>query len=86
MSASEGNADIAKSSAFRITEGLVGRGIGRIFVLEAAAALLPHLPKVDGNLLKECMCRLLEVDQALRKDTHLLPKRVCKLIAQPKGR
>jgi hypothetical protein len=53
--------------------------------LEAAAALLPHPPKVDGNLLKDSMRKLLEVDQALRKDTYVLPKRVRKLIEQLKG-
>ena len=32
----------------QLTEGLRDRGIRKVFVLEAAAALLPHLPKVDG--------------------------------------
>ena len=31
------------------------------------------------------MRKLLKVDQALREDTHLLPKRVRKLIEQLKG-
>lgn len=66
----------------QLTEGVTGRGIGNVFVLEAAAALLPHLPKIDGDLLKKSMRKLLEVDQALRKDTRLLPKRVLKLIEQ----
>jgi hypothetical protein len=69
----------------QLTKGLVDRGIQKVFVLEAAAALLPHLPKVDGTLLKDSMRKLLKVDQALRKDTHLLPKRVRKLIEQLKG-
>jgi hypothetical protein len=69
----------------QLTSGLVGRGIREVFVLEAAAALLPHLLKVDGNLLKDSMRKLLEVDQALREDTNLLPKRVRKMIEQLKG-
>jgi len=69
----------------QLTEGLADRGIRTVFVLEAAAALLPHLPKVDGTLLKNSMRKLLKVDQALREDTHLLPKRVRKLIEQLKG-
>jgi hypothetical protein len=64
----------------QLTEGLVDRGIRKVFVLEAAAALLPHLPKVDGTLLKNSMRKLVKVDQAVREDTHLLPKRVRKLI------
>jgi hypothetical protein len=66
----------------QLTKGLGDRGIRKVFVLEAAVALLPHLPKVDGTLLKNSMRELLKVDQALRKDTHLLPKRVRKLIEQ----
>ena len=50
------------------------------FVLEAAAALLPHLPKVDGDLLKQSMRKVLEFDQALQEEFHLLPKPVRKLI------
>ena len=69
----------------QLTEGLADRGIRKVFVLEAAAALLPHLPKVDGTLLKNSMRKLLKADQALREDTHLLPKRVRKLIEQLKG-
>jgi hypothetical protein len=66
----------------QLTTGLRDRGIQEVFVLEAAAALLPHLPKVHGDFLKDSMRRLLEVDQTLRNDTHLLPKRVRKLIEQ----
>ena len=68
----------------QLTNGLVDRGIEEVFALEAAAALLPYLPKVDGDLLKDSMRKLLEADQALRKDTHLLPKGVRKLIEQLK--
>jgi hypothetical protein len=42
----------------QLTEGLVARGIQKVFVLEAAAALLPHLPKVDRTLLKSSMRKL----------------------------
>ena len=69
----------------QLTKGLVDRGIQKVFVLEAAAALLPHLPKVDGTFLKDSMRKLLKVDQTHREDTHLLPKRVRKLIEQLKG-
>jgi len=68
----------------QLTQGLRDRGIRKVFVLEAAAALLPHLPKVDQNLLKDSMRKLLAVDQALEEDTHWLPKRVRKLIEQPR--
>jgi hypothetical protein len=69
----------------QLAEGLVDRGIRKVFVLEAAAALLFHLPKTDGTLLKNSMRKLFKVDRALRDDTHLLPKRVRKLIEQLKG-
>lgn len=64
----------------QLTDGLLDRGIRKVFVLEAVTALLPHLPKVDGTLLKSSMRKLLKVDQAVREDTHLLPKRVRKLL------
>jgi hypothetical protein len=68
----------------QLTEGLLDRRVREIFALEAAAALLPHLPKIDADLVRESMRMLYQANRTDQNDARLLAKQVLKLVERRK--